>query len=166
EEGIPISTSYFLTEREEKEGQEEVKTVHVFDEIVVIKETGKSDVEREKPHGIDMMTALFANTQCRDEMLVHDGEDPFVIKLWKRKPEQKLRQGKNYYSGITELCRYRFIYDEDEVRKVDIWLGEVEGRRVTVRLSIRIPVVPNGVFKLRKGASKNEGDSDPDEQGS
>lgn len=166
EEGIPITKSYLLTEVDEKDGEEETKTIHVFDEIVVISETGKPQVERPKPHGIDMMTALFANSQCREEMLVHDGEDPFVIKLWKQKPDQKLRQGKNYYSGIAEMCRYRFIYDDDEVRKVDIWLGEVEGRIVTVRLSIRIPVIPNGVFKLRIVPPKDETDPDTDEQNS
>ena len=149
EQGNPVTTAYLLMELDEKDGEEERKTILIYDSTVVITETGKPRVEREKPRGDDMMTAIFANSECRDEMLVHDGEDPFVIKLWKQKNDQKLRQGKNYYSGLAEMCRYKFIYDENEVRKVDIWLAEIQGRKVPVRLAFRIPVIPDGVFKLR-----------------
>ena len=163
EEGNPVSTAYLLMERDEKDEELETKSILIYDSTVVINETGKPRIEREKPRGIDMMTAIFANSECREEMLVHDGEDPFVIKLWKQKPDQKLRQGKNYYSGIAEMCRYKFIYDENEVRKVDIWLAEVQGRRVPVRLAFRIPVIPDGIFKLRVVAPKSEsGDESSD----
>lgn len=158
--GNPITTAYLLMERDEKGEKEERKTIIIYDSTVVISETGKPRVEREKPTGIDMMSAIFANSECRDEMLVHDGEDPFVIKLWKQKPDQKLRQGKDYFSGSAEMCRYKFIYDEDEVRKVDIWLAEIHGRKVPVRLAFRIPVIPDGVFKLRTIPAKTEDSSE------
>ena len=160
EEGYPMSTAYLLMERDEKDEKQETKTVLIYDSTVVINETGKPRIEREKPRGIDMMTAIFANSECREEMLVHDGEDPFVIKLWKQKPDQKLRQGKNYYSGSAEMCRYKFIYDENEVRKVDIWLAEIQGRRVPVRLAFRIPVIPDGIFKLRIVPAETDDESE------
>ena len=160
EDGSPVSTAYLLMERDEKDDKLETKTILIYDSTVVINETGKPRIEREKPRGIDMMTAIFANSECREEMLVHDGEDPFVIKLWKQKPDQKLRQGKNYYSGSAEMCRYKFIYDEDEVRKVDIWLAEIQGRRVPVRLAFRIPVIPDGIFKLRIVPAETDGESE------
>ncbi|MXW53973.1 MAG: DUF3108 domain-containing protein [Gammaproteobacteria bacterium] len=166
EGGNPITTAYLLMERDEKGEKEERKTIIIYDSTVVISETGKPRVQREKPTGIDMMSAIFANSECRDEMLVHDGEDPFVIKLWKQKPDQKLRQGKDYFSGSAEMCRYKFIYDEDEVRKVDIWLAEIHGRKVPVRLAFRIPVIPDGVFKLRTVAAKTEDSSESADESS
>lgn len=149
EEANPKTTSYTLTEEDEKGDELEIKTVHISGSTVVITETGHPRIEREKPRGIDMMSAIFANTQCREEMLVHDGEDPFVIKLAEQKSDVKIRQGKRFYSGSADMCSYKFIYDEDEIRKVDIWLADVQGRRVPVRLRFRIPVLPDGIFRLR-----------------
>ena len=149
EEGRPVTQAYLLLEREENKGKVERKTVLVHGSTTYISETGKPRVEKPRPEGIDMMSAIFANSQCADEMVVYDGEDPFVIKLKSRDSNKKLRQGRKYFSGETELCRYEFIYDEDEVRKVDIWIAEIQGRGVPVRIRIRVPVIPDGVFKLR-----------------
>ena len=148
-EGFPEANKYLLLEREEKKGKVERKTIVLYDGKVRIIETGHPSIEREAPRGIDMMSAILINTQCRDEMVVHDGEDPFIIRLKKREEDKKVRQGRKHFSGLAEMCQYEFIYDEDEVRKVDIWIAEFEGRRVAVRVRFRIPVIPDGVFKLR-----------------
>ena len=149
EEGRPVTKSYLLTESEKRGDEIELKTVSIQDSIALITETGKPDLEQPAPGGIDMMSAILVNSECRENMVVHDGEDPFVIQLKQPGEPRKLRQGRKYYSGETEMCRYEFIYDEDEVRKVDIWLADVRGRKVPVRIRIRIPVIPDGVFKLR-----------------
>ena len=99
EESNPITTAYLLMERDEKDEKKERKTIIIYDSTVVISETGKPRIQREKPTGIDMMSAIFANSECRDEMLVHDGEDPFVIKLWKQEARSKASSGQELLLG-------------------------------------------------------------------
>lgn len=149
QEERPITTSYQLTESEKRGDETEIKIIRILESTAFVSETGKPDIEIPAPEGIDMMSFMLVNASCAEDMVVHDGEDPFQIKLKHPGEDRKLRQGRKYYSGEAEMCRYEFIYDEDEIRKVDIWLAEVDGRKVPVRIRIRIPVIPDGVFKLR-----------------
>ena len=156
QEGRPITTSYRLTESEKRGDETELKIISIQESTAYITETGKPDIEMPAPDGIDMMSFMLVNASCAEDMVVHDGEDPFQIKLKQPGEDRRLRQGRKYYSGEAEMCRYEFIYDEDEIRKVDIWLAEVDGRRVPVRIRIRIPVIPDGVFKLRLQSDDEE----------
>lgn len=143
----PVSRSYTLVEDEWRKG--ETETVIVEGDLTRIYETGKSVVEIPKPDGIDIMSALLLTPGCTNEMLVHDGEDTYEVQLYKHDPHKELRQGRNFFAGTTRLCRYKFVYDVDHVRKVDIWIAAIDARLVPVRIRMRVPFLPDGILKLR-----------------
>ena len=147
-EGKPVSHFYWLYQSEVRDEKLEITTTNIFLNLLVITETDKPTEFHVAPKGTDMMSAIMAFTECQEEVFVHDGEDPSRMELGARKPQQKVRQGRRYWSGEADLCQYKWIY-EDEMRKMDIWLGEVDGRKVPVRIAFRLPLKPTAVFKLR-----------------
>lgn len=145
-----VPTTKTFTMIEEKEKKHTRKEIIVKDQLTTIKRTARDDWVFATPEGNDFMTTLFAYSSCQDEMQVFDKDESFSVRLKEEIADKKLSQGKKYVSGVTTLCHYEFIYDDNETRRVDIWYGEFKDQIVPVRLEIRIRFLPNGVFKLRK----------------
>lgn len=148
EDQVPTTKTFTMIE--EKEKKQTRKEIIVKDQMTTIKRTDRDDWEFATPVGNDFMTTLFAYSSCQDEMQVFDEDETFIVRLKEEVADKKLSQGRKYVSGVTTLCHYEFIYDDDETRRVDIWYGEFEDQIVPVRLEIRIRFLPNGIFKLRK----------------
>lgn len=146
-DGVPATEKYVLIE--EEKNKDERKVITVENGSTTVEETGKEIVEFATPNGNDLMTTLFMHSECQEEMEVFEDDESFIVKLEREVAHRKIWQGRKHYSGMTTLCNYEFVYKKDEVRKIDIWLGEVNGRVVPVRIKFRVPVLPNGLFTLR-----------------
>ncbi len=152
----PVTSSYFFEQDEVRRKKKEVKRVTVSGPVTRITETDKEDLEFPTPPGNDMMTAILLDPSCDEAKDVHDGENSFILELYATKPERNVKQGRNYWTGTADLCRYKVMVDGKEMRKLDLWIGEVDGRLAPVRIGVRIPLIPDGVFKLRIAEEEGE----------
>lgn len=104
--------------------------------------------EVQYPRGSDLMSVLFLTDHCFNSAWVHDGEDAYEVIL-KTSRQTKVQQGRTYFHGRAEQCRYRFRYGKDEERGLDVWLGLDDDRLVPVRIRVRVPFRPDALLKLR-----------------
>ena len=104
--------------------------------------------EVQYPRGSDLMSVLFLTNHCFNSAWVHDGEDAYEVIL-KTSRQTKVEQGRAYFRGRAEQCRYRFRYGKDEARGLDVWLGLDDDRLVPVRIRVRVPFRPDSLLKLR-----------------
>ena len=104
--------------------------------------------EVQYPRGSDLMSVLFLTDHCFNSAWVHDGEDAYEVIL-KTSRQTKVEQGRTYFRGRAEQCRYRFRYGKDEERGLDVWLGLDDDRLVPVRIRVRVPFRPDALLKLR-----------------
>ncbi len=143
----PITTAYVLIQNDERKKQRKVTVAS--EGTTRVHRNDKDTMEYQTPEGTDIFSLLLLHDKCVDGINVYEGDDPFKIKLRSKKEDKKLSQGRKHFSGTTDQCLYNFEYEDGEVRKVQIWLGELDGRVVPVRIRISVPFVPDGVFKLR-----------------
>ena len=144
EDGYPRTTAYLLFEDDGK-GREMVLATP---QETTIHATGRKSETLPAPQGSDLMSVLFLAPHCLAEARVHDGEDPYHIRL-ARAAEQSLRQPGRYYSGPTERCDYRFRYEDGTVRRISLWMADLGHRRVPVRIRVRVPLLPDVLLRLR-----------------
>ena len=104
--------------------------------------------EVQYPRGSDLMSVLFLTNHCFNSAWVHDGEDAYEVIL-RTSRQTKVEQGRAYFRGRAEQCRYRFRYGKDEERGLDVWLGLDDDRLVPVRIRVRVPFRPDALLKLR-----------------
>tara|TARA_B100000586_G_scaffold48548_2_gene32061 strand:+ start:9068 stop:9757 length:690 start_codon:yes stop_codon:yes gene_type:complete len=104
--------------------------------------------EVQYPRGSDLMSVLFLTDHCFDSAWVHDGEDAYEVVLTASR-KRSVDQGRAYFRGSTQLCRYRFNYEKGEQRGLDVWLGLHGDRWLPVRIRVRVPLRPDGLLKLR-----------------
>ena len=104
--------------------------------------------EVQYPRGSDLMSVLFLTDHCFNSAWVHDGEDAYEVIL-RTSRQTKVEQGRAYFRGRAEQCRYRFRYGKDEARGLDVWLGLDDDRLVPVRIRVRVPFRPDALLKLR-----------------
>lgn len=104
--------------------------------------------EVQYPRGSDLMSVLFLTNHCFNSAWVHDGEDAYEVIL-RTSRQTKVEQGRAYFRGRAEQCRYRFRYGKDEARGLDVWLGLDDDRLVPVRIRVRVPFRPDALLKLR-----------------
>ena len=148
--GTPQTDVYLVIERErEKDERSSSKIVITDEESARIHRTGRKSKRVQHPSGDDLMSTLLMLTSCESTLLVHDGEDTYVVNLVKPAKVTQINQGKAHYSGPSELCRYQLMYEGRQLRKVDVWLADVLGRTMPVRIRVRIPILPDGLMKLR-----------------
>lgn len=144
EDGYPRTTAYLLFEDDGK-GREMVLATR---RETTIHATGRKSKTLPAPQGSDLMSVLFLAPHCLAEARVHDGEDPYRIRL-ARTAEQSLRQPERYYSGPTERCDYRFRYEDGTVRRISLWMADLGHGRVPVRIRVRVPLLPDVLLRLR-----------------
>ena len=107
--------------------------------------------ELEGPPGSDIMSVLFLAPHCLDGAVVHDGEDPYRIRL-RRSAEMEIKQRPPWYSGTGLRCDYDFRYRDGSTRRVSLWVADVHGESWPVRIRVRVPLRPDGLLRLRVGA--------------
>jgi len=143
-EEIPRTRAYLLFE--ERKNSRKV-TLAAHGKTTIHRPAGASR-EVQYPRGSDLMSVLFLTDHCFNSAWVHDGEDAYEVIL-RTSRQTKVEQGRAYFRGPAEQCRYRFHYDKDEERGLDVWLGLDAGRLVPVRLRVRVPFRPDALLKLR-----------------
>ena len=148
-EELPRSSAYLVIE--ENIRKDNSKIVLAAHNLTTIHGRNRSSRSMEHPPGNDLMSALFLSGGCRDHMIVHDGEDPYDIALVGYEPDDRINQGRSFFTGEALRCKYRFTYHTGKVRKVDVWWADVKGRPFPVRIRVRVPILPDAVFRLRLG---------------
>lgn len=153
-DGRPHTEVYLVIEHERDDSDKgESKIVITDDESTRIHRTGRESKRRKQPRGEDLMSTLLMLTRCDETLIVHDGEDPYEVHLVREKNFKRINQGTQHYTGPATMCRYQLMYEGRQLRKVDVWLAEVGGRTTPVRIRVRIPLLPDGLMKLRIAAS-------------
>jgi hypothetical protein len=144
ESGQPRTDAYLLLTDDGKRRE----LVLAAGERTAIHRSGRESQELPQPPGTDLMSMTFLGTHCQDAVTVHDGEDPYRITLAGEAAEV-LRQKAPYYSGPSKRCDYRFRGPRGRARRVSVWVAPVGERSWPVRIRIRVPLLPDGVLRLR-----------------
>lgn len=121
----------------------------------VVHATDKDSEELEQPAGSDIMSVLFLAPHCIDDATVHDGEDAYLVRL-RRAGAVRVEQRPPYYRGDATRCDYDFRYLDGSIRRVSVWLADVEGQPWPVRVRVRVPLRPDGHLRLRLPAATDE----------
>lgn len=143
-EGFPTTNAYLLLE----DDGEKREVLFAFGDKTTIHATDDESEELPVPPGSDLMSVMFLAPHCLGETTVHDGEDAYRI-VPERISERNLRQSSRYFSGPTKRCDYRFRYDDGSTRRVSIWLSNTGEPRFPVRIQLRVPLLPDGILRLR-----------------
>ncbi|MYE24515.1 MAG: DUF3108 domain-containing protein [Gammaproteobacteria bacterium] len=143
----PRTDAYLLME--ENRGEREVLLSRGG--RTVLHGSHRDSEELEGPPGSDIMSVLFLAPHCLDGAVVHDGEDPYRIRLRKSAPVE-IKQPQPWYSGAGLRCDYDFRYRDGSTRRVSLWVANVQGEPWPVRIRVRVPLRPDGLLRLRVGA--------------
>ncbi len=144
QDGQPRTDAYLLL----ADDGESRELVLAAGERTAIHRTGRTSQELPQPPGTDLMSMTFLGAHCQDAVTVHDGEDAYRIALV-REGVQTLRDKAPYYSGSAKRCDYRFRGPRGRTRRVSIWAAPVGERTWPVRIRIRVPLLPDGLLRLR-----------------
>ena len=143
-DGMPRTNAYLLLE----DDGETREVLLAFGDKTTIHATDDESEELPIPPGSDLMSIMFLAPHCLGTTTVHDGEDAYTI-VPERTSERKLNQRPRYYSGPTVRCDYRFRYVDGSTRRVSVWMADARGPRFPVRIQIRVPLLPDGILRLR-----------------
>ena len=150
----PVSDVFLLIELDGNgSAKEEIKVIIVDEESARIHRSGRESKRLPHLQGEFLMSTLLMLRQCDETLAVHDGEHPYDIDLEREQYVDRLDQGDKYYTGPATMCRYQHMYKGRQLRKMDVWLAEVDGRITTVRIRFRIPRLPDMLMKLRNASS-------------
>ncbi len=100
----------------------------------------------DRPQGDDLITALFLSPRCYDGKYVNDGEDTFEMFLIKAK---EIKQKKEKF-GPTLKCYYRVKDYKGRSRRLNVTLASSEYGAFTKEVIVKIPLLPDLVFDLKK----------------
>lgn len=143
-DGFPQSRAYLLF----AEDRDDREILLAFDGKTTVHTSDGDFEELVAPRGSDLMSVMFLADHCLTDTIVHDGEDAYHL-VPVRSRERELHQAGTYYSGDTLRCDYRFRYVDGSTRRVTVWMAEVNGRRLPVRIQVRVPLLPDGILRLR-----------------
>ena len=143
-DGFPRTNAYLLLE----DDGETREVLLAFGDKTTIHATDDESEELPVPPGSDLMSVMFLAPHCLGETMVHDGEDAYRL-VPERTSQRHLRQKARYYSGDSVRCDYRFRYADGSTRRVSVWIADWNGRRRPVRVQVRVPLLPDGVLRLR-----------------
>ena len=138
-------TEAYFTKTEDKKR----KQVVIFSdkEVRRLRKTAEGFKTKPKPRGVDLISALFLSPNCYEGSQIHDGEDDYFIET-KKKYSQRLRAAAKYFSGKVTVCRYHLKDNKNRSRSLEVAIGEIDGRRLAVKVVARIPLLPNPTFRL------------------
>ncbi len=124
------------------------KMLLAFNNRTTIHGSDRKSREVKQPPGSDLMSVAFLATHCLIDTVVHDGDEVYQLTL-ERATDRYLRQRRPYYSGPSRRCDYRVRYEGGKRRYFSLWVSTRTGRPLPVRLRIRIPLLPDGLLRLR-----------------
>ena len=138
-------TEAYFTKTEDKKR----KQVVIFSdkEVRRLRKTAEGFKTKPRPRGVDLISALFLSPNCYEGSQVHDGEDDYFIET-KKKYSQRLRAAARYFSGRVTVCRYHLKDNRNRSRSLEVKIGEVDGRKLAVKVVARVPLLPNPTFRL------------------
>lgn len=149
EAGFPVTDAYLLLE----DDGETREVLLAFQDKTTIHATDRDSEEVERPPGSDLMSVTFLAPHClADGTIVHDGEDLYRVELLdasELEPVASTQPSAAWRSVATKRCDYRFQEPGRRPRRISLWLGDVDGLEVPVRIRVRVPVFPDGVLRLR-----------------
>ncbi len=133
----PVTDRYSFIEH----ARNKVKELFLADGELTYIKNGESR-NREAPTSVDMLSALFATSDCAAASAeIHNGKDLYAVKLTER---EALSSAEN---GATERCVFELSDADDERIDATVWLGEVNGLIVPLRLDLIGAL--EGTLKLR-----------------
>ena len=138
-------TEAYFTKTEDKKR----KQIVIFSdkEVRRLRKTAEGFKTKPRPRGVDLISALFLSPNCYEGSQVHDGEDDYFIET-KKKYSQRLRAAARYFSGQVTVCRYHLKDNKNRSRSLEVAIGEIDGRKLAVKVVARVPLLPNPTFRL------------------
>ena len=138
-------TEAYFTKTEDKKR----KQVVIFSdkEVRRLRKTAEGFKTKPRPRGVDLISALFLSPNCYEGSQVHDGEDDYFIEI-KKKYSQRLRAAARYFSGWVTVCRYHLKDNKNRSRSLEVAIGDIDGRKLAVKVVARVPLFPNPTFRL------------------
>ena len=100
----------------------------------------------DRPKGDDLVTALFLTPRCYAGRYVNDGEDTFEMFLIKAK---EIKQKKEKF-GPKLKCYYRVKDYKGRSRRLNVTLASSAHGAITKEVRVKIPLLPDIVFDLKK----------------
>lgn len=153
-DGEPRTNAYLL--RGHRGDEADARVLFSFGGRTTIRHPDGEHEEVPEPPGSDFVSVVFLAPHCVSATTLHDGEHLYqVTSLGTRK--DRLRQRPPYYSGPAERCDYLFKSPRN-TRRVSLWMAEWQRYRVPVLIRVRVPVLPDGMLRLRVMAA-GEGQS-------
>ena len=143
-DGFPRTDAYLL----QGDNGERQETSVSFDGKTNIATSDGESREVDLPPGSDFMSVTFLAPHCLVDATLHDGEDLYHLQLT-RTSEEHLALKPPFFAGWSQRCDYKFRFDDGSTRRVSLWTAEWQGRRLPVRVRVRIPFLPDGVLQLR-----------------
>lgn len=126
EDQSPINDGYRFIER----ARDKVKELFLQDGALTYVKNGQVRSPR-TPTSLDLLSALFVARDCASAGAeVHNGKDPYTLKLTGRESFSVAR------SGATERCSFELSNQDNERIDATVWLGQVDGLTVPVRLDV------------------------------
>ncbi len=143
-DGEPRTNAYLLRGDEGTES----RVLFSFGGRTTIRHPDGSHEEVPKPPGSDFVSVTFLAPHCLPSATtLHDGEHVYrLANLGVR--EDVLRQRPPYYSGPSQRCDYLFK-SRRNTRRVSVWMAEWRGHRLPVLIRVRVPLLPDGMVRLR-----------------
>lgn len=143
-DGFPRTDIYLLWG---DDGEHQETSVSFGGKTNITTSDGESE-EVDMPPGSDFMSVTFLAPHCLVDATLHDGEDLYYLQLTHASEEQ-LELKPPYFTGWSQRCDYKFRFDDGSTRRVSLWMAEWQGKRLPVRVRVRIPLLPDGVLQLR-----------------
>ena len=123
----PINDAYRFIERARSKAKE---LLFSEGQLTYIK-NGQLTTSPQVPDSLDILTALFVSRDCAAAgSEVHNGKDRYALKLM----GQQSLAGSD--TGATERCTFELSDQDDERINATVWLGEIDGLTVPVRLDL------------------------------
>ena len=149
ENGFPTMEKYYA--RSESKDHE-LKLVVLRSEGLRFLPAGEKVFQfADRPQGDDLITALFLSPRCYDGKYVNDGEDTFEMFLIKAK---EIKQKKEKF-GPTLKCYYRVKDYKGRSRRLNVTLASSVFGAITKEVIVKIPLLPDLVFDLKKQGQIN-----------
>ena len=144
ENGLPKMERYYARSESKDHSQ---KFVVIRDESVrVLPPGGKTFQFESRPKGNDLLTVLFLTPICYEGKYVNDGEDTYQISLIKKKEKNH----KDMEFNAIFSCHYRVKDYKGRSRRLVVTLADSIYGVITKEVRVRIPLLPDIVFDLRK----------------
>jgi hypothetical protein len=139
----PVTDGYRFIER----ARDKVKELLLSDGRLTYVKNGQVRSPR-APTSTDLLSALFVSRDCASAgSTVHNGKDQFSLKLT---DHQAMSSSKN---GATERCTFEVNNKDNERIDATIWLGQVDGLTVPIRLDLAGAM--EGTLKLNTSSSSD-----------